>query len=510
MGLPGRLRGFGRCCAALLAWLLGLVALPAIGPALPSTDDQVVAPVPAANDELPAQRLVVLIAHRPQGPPAVLEAAAASSFSQLPAGALRARGLVVVCEIAYVYDGTRVQIRGYVGTSDPVNRWDPTGLFWRFFINSDNELDSEWIDGAVDDWTRREDRPSEEMQGLIERTLKSVGPDATFDYRIRSGIDVSNFGGDDSQLVEVLEAFLRQRPLIPGQSQEQTLISTLRQGVNIDIITDPLGNPVNRAVVRDERFGRDGEHVIPRGIFITGGHIDASDLAIQFRGALDDALNRQEAITDILFKAPGDAITLRGHRVGNLDALADYLEGLPGRIPRIVLSGHAPGSGLTTFNFATGDTLSYELLRDLTQFRNGALVVSDRRAVELRRIQSVLTSIFNNADQVDFLSCNTGTGPTGLCFLTSFRDLGLLGPNNGVGALDNFGMFDSDSDFWRTDPFSQGFNVDDVADWIRVTPTQTALPTEPRDIFNGARVPNPVQATPDGSDPLPPTLYFPD
>jgi len=137
MGFPGRLRGFGRCCAALLAWLLGLVALPAIGPELPSTDDQVVAPVPAVNDELPAQRLVVLIAHRPQGPPAVLEAAAASSFSQLPAGALRARGLVVVCEIAYVYDGTRVQIRGYVGTSDPVNRWDPSGLEWVFYYSGD-------------------------------------------------------------------------------------------------------------------------------------------------------------------------------------------------------------------------------------------------------------------------------------------------------------------------------------------------------------------------------------
>jgi len=130
MGFPGRLRGFGRCCAALLAWLLGLIALPAIGPELPSTDDQVVAPVPAANDELPAQRLVVLIAHRPQAPPAGLEdAAAASSFSQLPAGALRARGLVFAIVATYDYDGTRVQIQGYVGTSDPVNRWDPSGLW---------------------------------------------------------------------------------------------------------------------------------------------------------------------------------------------------------------------------------------------------------------------------------------------------------------------------------------------------------------------------------------------
>ena len=129
MGLPGHLRGFGRCCAALLAWLLGLVALPAIGPELPRADDQVVAPVPAINDELPAQRLVVLIAHRPQAPPAGIEdAAAASSFSQLPAGALRAPGTTVVCVIAYVYDGTRVQIRGYVGASDPVNYYDPLGL----------------------------------------------------------------------------------------------------------------------------------------------------------------------------------------------------------------------------------------------------------------------------------------------------------------------------------------------------------------------------------------------
>ncbi|MFP4451650.1 MAG: hypothetical protein ACLFP0_12065, partial [Rhodosalinus sp.] len=127
----GRLRGFGRCCAALLAWLLGLVALPAIGPTLPSTDDQVVAPAPAVNDELVAQRLVVLIAHPPQGPPSSLEvAAAASSFSQLPAGALRAPGLVVVCVATYDYDGTCVQIRGYVGTSDPVNKWDPSGLDW--------------------------------------------------------------------------------------------------------------------------------------------------------------------------------------------------------------------------------------------------------------------------------------------------------------------------------------------------------------------------------------------
>ncbi|TQE98249.1 MAG: hypothetical protein FKY71_14825 [Spiribacter salinus] len=130
MGSPGRLRGFGRCCAALLAWLLGLVALPAIGPELPSTDDQVVAPAPAVNDELPAQRLVVLIAHPPQGPPAGLEAGAASSFSQLPAGALRAPGPIIVCVIAYEYDGIRVHIRGYVGTSDPVNRWDPSGLWW--------------------------------------------------------------------------------------------------------------------------------------------------------------------------------------------------------------------------------------------------------------------------------------------------------------------------------------------------------------------------------------------
>jgi len=129
--------------AALLAWLLGLVALPAIGPALPSTDDQVVAPVPAANDELPAQRLVVLIAHPPQGPPAGLEdAAAASSFSQLPAGALRAPGPTVVCVIAYVYDGAHVQIRGYVGTSDPINRYDPSGLDWVVFASlGDNELD---------------------------------------------------------------------------------------------------------------------------------------------------------------------------------------------------------------------------------------------------------------------------------------------------------------------------------------------------------------------------------
>jgi len=140
MGLPGRLRGFGRCCAALLAWLLGLVALPAIGPELPSTDDQVVAPVPAVNEELPAQRLVVLIAHRPQAPPAGLEVAA-SSFSQLPAGALRAPGLVVVIVATCDYDGTRVHIRGYVGTSDPVNRWDPSGLAWLW---NPEKFDWEW------------------------------------------------------------------------------------------------------------------------------------------------------------------------------------------------------------------------------------------------------------------------------------------------------------------------------------------------------------------------------
>jgi len=131
----GRLRGFGRCCAALLAWLLGLVALPAIGPELPTPDGEVIVILPAGLDELPAQRRAELAAHPSQAPPAVLEAIAASSFSQLPAGALRARGLVVVIVATYVYDGTRVPIRGYVGMSDPVNRWDPSGLFWRLYMN---------------------------------------------------------------------------------------------------------------------------------------------------------------------------------------------------------------------------------------------------------------------------------------------------------------------------------------------------------------------------------------
>jgi len=117
MGFPGRLRGFGRCCAALLAWLLGLVALPAIGPELPTPDGEVIVILPAGLDELPAQRRAELAAHPSQAPPAVLEAAA-SSFSQP----------VAVIVATYVYDGTRVPIQGYVGTSDPINRYDPSGL----------------------------------------------------------------------------------------------------------------------------------------------------------------------------------------------------------------------------------------------------------------------------------------------------------------------------------------------------------------------------------------------
>jgi len=128
MGLRGRLRGFGRCCAALLVWLLGLVALPAIGPELPTPDGEVIVILPAGLDELPGQRQAELAAHPPQAPPAVLEAAAASSFSQP----------VAVIVATYVYDGTRVPIQGYVGTSDPVNKWDPTGLAAYFFDGTNN------------------------------------------------------------------------------------------------------------------------------------------------------------------------------------------------------------------------------------------------------------------------------------------------------------------------------------------------------------------------------------
>ncbi|MDA3961828.1 MAG: hypothetical protein PF961_13650, partial [Planctomycetota bacterium] len=46
--------------------------------------------------------------------------------------ARRAPGLFVVCVATYDYDGICVQIRGYVGTSDPVNRWDPSGLDWEW------------------------------------------------------------------------------------------------------------------------------------------------------------------------------------------------------------------------------------------------------------------------------------------------------------------------------------------------------------------------------------------
>jgi len=158
MGLPCRLRGFGRCCAALLAWLLGLVALPAIGPELPAPDGEVIVILPAGLDELPAQRQAELAAHPSQAPPAVLEAIAASSFSQLPAGALRAPGLVVVVVATCDYDGTRVPIQGYVGTSDPVNRWDPSGL--------------EWILNSPHDGLAYATEDTDTIQGLAEKLVR--------------------------------------------------------------------------------------------------------------------------------------------------------------------------------------------------------------------------------------------------------------------------------------------------------------------------------------------------
>jgi len=53
----------------------------------------------------------------------------------------------------YVYDGTRVPIQGYVGTSDPVNRWDPSGLD---YIDYEGE-DVYWV-VQEDGYTYNEDK----------------------------------------------------------------------------------------------------------------------------------------------------------------------------------------------------------------------------------------------------------------------------------------------------------------------------------------------------------------
>lgn len=81
--------------------------------------------------------------------------------------------------------------------SDPVNRWDPSGLFWRF-RETEGKLAWEWIeDGGPHD-----ENPSQEMQKLALERLKSDRDIAYFDI-----LPVALIGPN-----------LRKHPFMPGMN----------------------------------------------------------------------------------------------------------------------------------------------------------------------------------------------------------------------------------------------------------------------------------------------------